>query len=99
VALVLLPKDYLRLWLTGEAVAEMSDAAGTSWLDYRRRDWDDGLLAATHLSRRTCPGWWRGPRSRATLRDELASQWGLPQGVVVAGGGGTTRPRRWAWAS
>jgi len=26
---VLLPKDYLRLWLTGEKVAEMSDAAGT----------------------------------------------------------------------
>jgi xylulokinase len=33
VAKVLLPKDFLRLWLTGEHVSEMSDAAGTSWLD------------------------------------------------------------------
>ncbi|MCA6240599.1 MAG: hypothetical protein IM667_08190, partial [Phenylobacterium sp.] len=30
---VLLPKDYVRLWLTGEAVSDMSDSAGTLWLD------------------------------------------------------------------
>ncbi|MBD3765970.1 MAG: xylulokinase, partial [Rhodobacterales bacterium] len=51
VARVLLPKDYLRLWLTGEAVAEMSDAAGTAWLDTAARDWSDDLLAATGLTR------------------------------------------------
>jgi xylulokinase len=39
IAKVLLPKDYLRLWLTGEHVAEMSDAAGTSWIDTGKRDW------------------------------------------------------------
>jgi xylulokinase len=33
IAMILLPKDYLRLWLSGEAVSEMSDAAGTAWLD------------------------------------------------------------------
>jgi xylulokinase len=88
VALVLLPKDYLRLWLTGEAVAEMSDAAGTSWLDVGRRDWDDGLLAATNLSRAHMPRLVEGSEPSGTLRDELASRWGLPGGVVVAGGGG-----------
>jgi xylulokinase len=88
VALVLLPKDYLRLWLTGEAVAEMSDAAGTSWLDTGRRDWDDELLAATHLARSNMPRLVEGSESSGTLRGELASQWGLSQGVVVAGGGG-----------
>jgi xylulokinase len=36
VAKVLLPKDYLRLWLTGEHVGEMSDAAGTSLAGYRQ---------------------------------------------------------------
>lgn len=40
-AAVLLPKDYLRLCLTGEKVGEMSDAAGTLWLDVARRDWSD----------------------------------------------------------
>lgn len=88
VALVLLPKDYLRLHLTGEAVAEMSDAAGTSWLDVGRRDWDDGLLAATDLSRAQMPRLVEGSEPSGTLRHDLAREWGLPSGVTVAGGGG-----------
>lgn len=47
VAKVLLPKDYLRLWLTGEHISEMSDSAGTSWLDVEKRRWSQELLAAT----------------------------------------------------
>ena len=39
IAKILLPKDYLRLWLVGEHVSEMSDAAGTSWLDVEQRCW------------------------------------------------------------
>lgn len=38
---VLLPKDYVRLKLTGEKVSDMSDASGTSWMDVGRRDWSD----------------------------------------------------------
>ena len=46
---VLLPKDYLRLWLTGEYISEMSDSAGTSWLDVAARKWSAELLAAADL--------------------------------------------------
>ncbi len=88
VACVLLPKDYLRLWLTGEAVAEMSDAAGTSWLDVGKRDWSDDLLAATDMTRAQMPRLVEGSEVSGQVRDELAAQWGLPKGVVVAGGGG-----------
>ena len=88
VAKVLLPKDYLRLWLTGEHVAEMSDAAGTSWLDTGKRDWSDDLLAATHITRAQMPRLVEGSAVSGYVRDELASKWGLPKGVVVAGGGG-----------
>ena len=88
VARVLLPKDYLRLWLTGEAVAEMSDAAGTSWLDVAKRDWSDDLLAATGLTRAQMPRLVEGSDVSGQLRDALATRWGLPHGVVVAGGGG-----------
>ncbi len=88
VAKVLLPKDYLRLWLTGEHVAEMSDAAGTSWLDTGRRDWSDALLAATGLARAQMPRLVEGSAVSGQLRGELARRWGLPAGVVVAGGGG-----------
>lgn len=85
---VLLPKDFLRLWLTGEAVAEMSDAAGTSWLDVGARDWSDELLAATGLGRAHMPRLVEGSKPSGRVRDRLASEWGLPKGVVVAGGGG-----------
>jgi xylulokinase len=85
---VLLPKDYLRLWLTGEAVAEMSDAAGTSWLDTGARDWSDELLSLTGLSRGHMPRLVEGSEPSGIVRPELASRWGLPEGVTVAGGGG-----------
>lgn len=88
VAKVLLPKDYLRLWLTGGHVAEMSDAAGTSWLDTGKRDWSDDLLAATGLNRGHMPSLVEGSQVSGQLRDGLAARWGLPKGVVVAGGGG-----------
>jgi xylulokinase len=88
VAKVLLPKDYLRLWLTGEYVAEMSDAAGTSWLDTGARDWSDDLLSATGLTRDHMPRLVEGSAVSGILRGALASRWGLPAGVKVAGGGG-----------
>lgn len=88
VARVLLPKDYLRLWLTGDHVAEMSDAAGTSWLDTGKRDWSDACLAATGLTRAHMPRLMEGSAVSGSLRDALSSRWGLPKGVVVAGGGG-----------
>ena len=87
VAKVLLPKDYLRLWLIGDHVAEMSDAAGTSWLDTGRRDWSDELLAATGLSRAQMPRLVEGSAVSGVLRDTLAERWGMGR-VVVAGGGG-----------
>lgn len=88
IAKVLLPKDYLRLLLIGDHVAEMSDAAGTSWLDVAARDWSDDLLAATHLNRSHMPRLVEGPDASGTLRDTLAQTLGLPKGIIVAGGGG-----------
>jgi xylulokinase len=88
VAKVLLPKDYLRLWLTGDHVAEMSDAAGTSWFDTGARDWSDALLAATGLTRAHMPRLVEGSTPSGSLRPALARRWGLRDGVIVAGGGG-----------
>jgi len=85
---VLLPKDYLRLWLTGEKVAEMSDAAGTSWLDTGARDWSDELLTISGLTREMMPRLVEGAEVSGTLRPELASRWGFAASVPVAGGAG-----------
>lgn len=88
IAKVLLPKDYLRLWLTGEHVSEMSDSAGTSWLDTAARDWSDTLLAHAGLSREQMPRLVEGSDVSGKLRAELAARWGIPTGTPVAGGGG-----------
>ena len=88
IAKILLPKDYLRLWLTGDHVGEMSDAAGTAWFDTGARDWSDDLLTATGLARAKMPRLVEGSAVSGTLRAALAGRWGLPSNVVVAGGGG-----------
>ena len=88
VAKVLLPKDYLRLWLSGEAISEMSDSAGTSWLDVGKRAWDDGLLSATGLDRSHMPALVEGTDRAGVLRAEVASELGLPAGIPIAGGAG-----------
>ncbi len=88
VARVLLPKDYLRLWLTGGHVAEMSDAAGTSWLDTGARAWSDALLSASGMRRDQMPDLVEGNAPSGQLRAGLARELGLPPGIVVAGGAG-----------
>ena len=88
VAKVLLPKDYLRLWLTGEHISEMSDSAGTSWLDTGARKWSSELLEATDLTEAQMPSLVEGTEQAGTLRGELSSRWGMGEGVVVAGGAG-----------
>ena len=85
---VLLPKDYLRLWLTGEHISEMSDSAGTAWLDTGARRWSPELLAATDLTEDHMPSLVEGTEPGGVLRKKLAAEWGLGEGVVVAGGAG-----------
>ncbi len=85
---VLLPKDYLRLWLTGEAISEMSDSAGTAWLDVAKRAWSSELLSATDLDESHMPSLVEGTEPGGTLRGELAASWGMSGSVVVAGGAG-----------
>ncbi|MGR3467818.1 MAG: xylulokinase [Shimia sp.] len=84
---VLLPKDYLRLWLTGEAVTDMSDASGTSWLDIGARSWAEELVTQTGLTLDHMPRVMEGSAPTGTLRPALADRFGLPP-VPVAGGGG-----------
>ncbi|MEW5422975.1 xylulokinase [Amorphus sp. 3PC139-8] len=84
---VLLPKDYLRLWLTGEAVSDMSDAAGTAWLDVAGRTWSSALLEATGLTVEQMPRLVEGTEVAGTLRPDLAARWSMGAAMVAGGGG------------
>jgi xylulokinase len=85
---VLLPKDWLRLQLTGDAVSDMSDASGTLWLDVGARRWSEAMLAACGLSPDHMPKLVEGSAPSARLSALVADAWGLRAGLVVAGGGG-----------
>jgi xylulokinase len=87
VAKVLLPKDYLRLRLTGEAMTDASDAAGTLWLDVRKRQWSDAMLAAAGLDRSHMPEVFEGSQPAGRLRKDVAERWGMHAVPVAAGGG------------
>ncbi|PJE31457.1 xylulokinase [Pseudooceanicola antarcticus] len=88
VAKVLLPKDYLRLWLTGEHISDMSDSAGTAWLDVGARNWSDAALAAGGMRRDQMPELVEGAAPGGNLRETLCAEWGLSGPVIVAGGAG-----------
>ena len=88
IAKILLPKDYLRLWLTGDHVSDMSDSAGTSWLDTGKRDWSGELLEACHLRPDQMPRLVEGSEVGGTLRAALCADWGIEGPVSVVGGGG-----------
>ena len=84
---VLLPKDYVRLWLTGAYSTDASDASGTLWLNVSERNWSDALLQATHLSRDHMPELFEGNAITGQLRPELAMRWRMKSPIVAGGAG------------
>ncbi|MBG6040023.1 xylulokinase [Proteus mirabilis] len=87
IAYVLLPKDFLRWKMSGNFASDMSDAAGTLWLDMQKRDWSDELLAATGLSRCQMPTLFEGNQITGYLLPEIAKKWQMKQVPIIAGGG------------
>ncbi|WP_312626818.1 xylulokinase [Scandinavium sp.] len=84
---VLLPKDYLRLRMTGDFASDMSDAAGTMWMDVAKRDWSDEMLQACGLTRDNMPALFEGCDITGALLPSVAQAWNMPAVPVVAGGG------------
>ena len=84
---VLLPKDYVRLCMTGDKASDVSDGAGTLWLDVAARRWSEPMLAACGLSKEHMPALHEGTQVSGTLRRDVAVRWGMSEVPVAAGGG------------
>lgn len=86
---VLLPHDYINLYLTGERAMEYGDASGTGLLDVRTREWCKPLIDFIDPELAAClPPPASSRRALGLLRDSLREQWGLPKAPVVSAGGG-----------
>lgn len=85
-ATVLLPKDYLTYWLTGQRVSEMSDAAGTSWFDVKNRTWSQTLVSNAGMRMDQMPRLLEGTEIVGPLSAQAASALNLPQSVQVIAG-------------
>ena len=85
---ILLPKDYLRFVLTGEKRIDMSDAAGSWWLDEAARSWSARALAASGVAPDLLPPLAEGRERVGALRPGIADELGLPRDAAVAAGGG-----------
>lgn len=85
---VLLPKDYLRFWLTGDAISDMSDSAGTAWMDVGKRQWSDKLLELSGMNNSQMPDLIEGSEVGGMLLERLRKKWGIKNPVLIVGGGG-----------
>ena len=88
IAHVMLPKDYVNLWLTGEYVSDPSDASGTLLFDVAKRTWSDEMLEICHVQNSWLPKVYESYEPVGTLRPAVAQELGLPANVVVAAGAG-----------
>jgi xylulokinase len=85
---LLLPKDYVRLQLTGERAIDMADASGTLLLDVANRCWSSEMLELVELDRSMLPQLYESPEICGYISAAGAAATGLrPETPVVAGAG------------
>jgi xylulokinase len=84
----LLPKDYVRLQLTGVKATDVSDASGTLLLDVAHRRWSQEMLAATHLDTSCLPQLFESQQVVGTITARAALATGLAEGTPVVAGAG-----------
>ena len=88
IAHVLLPKDFVRLRLTGEHALDRADGSGTILFDLAARDWSPEILDALAIEPRWLPPTFEGPMVTGTITEGAASATGLRAGIPVVAGGG-----------
>jgi len=84
----LLPKDYLRLRLTGEFATDVSDASGTLLLDVAGRSWSKPVLEALEIDERLLAKVHESPEVTGHITLDAAVLTGLKAGTPVAAGAG-----------
>ncbi len=85
---LLLPKDYVRLRLTGDFATDVSDASGTLLLDVKNRRWSSEVCSALGIDTNILPKVYESVEVSGTVSQAAAKTLGLKPGTPVVGGGG-----------
>jgi len=85
---VLLPKDFVRLQLTGDHALDKADGAGTLLFDLAARDWSGEVVDALGIPRSWLPPTYEGPAVTGQVSASAAAVTGLRAGTPVVAGGG-----------
>lgn len=85
---VMLPKDYVRLKLTGERATDMADGSGTLMLDVANRTWSTEMLGSVAIDQAILPALFESPEITGAVTEAAARETGLQAGTPVAAGAG-----------
>lgn len=85
---ILLPKDYIRLCMTGEYATEVGDASGTLLLDVKKRKWHNGLISKLGIDKTLLPDCYESHIVTGKVTATAAKAMGLVKDIPVVGGSG-----------
>ena len=88
IARVLLPKDYVRLRMTGEHATDVCDASATALFDVAARAWSNEMLEALEIPAAWLPSALESAEVSGRIRPQAAAETGLAPGTIVAAGAG-----------
>lgn len=85
---IILPKDYVRLKLTGEYATDVADASGMALVDLKTRNWSDEMLSILSIDKALLPRIYESPEVTGALTASAAKMLGLAEGTPVVAGAG-----------
>lgn len=88
VSAVLLPKDYIRLRLSGDKASDVADSSGTLFFDVQNRKWSREMLAAFEIDERLLPKVYESIEDTGSVSAIGASETGLKAGTLIVAGAG-----------
>lgn len=85
---ILLPKDYIRFYLSGDYATDVSDASGMQILDVPSRKWSERICDVFNIDMEMLPKLYESVESTGYLKDEFSKKLGIDEKVHIAAGAG-----------
>ena len=85
---ILLPKDYIRLKLSGDKASDVADSSGTLLFDVPHRKWSGEMLSAFEIDEKLLPKVYESIEVTGKVSNKAADETGLKVGTILVAGAG-----------